>query len=61
MALGITGAEGEPDDDWLVVDCFNCAVHFMLPGILDDNICHSRSKNSFLFPLIHIAFYTAVG
>ena len=31
QALGITGAEGDKDDDWLLVDCHNCVVHLMLP------------------------------
>jgi len=31
IAPGFTGAEGEKDDDWLVVDTYNCAVHLMLP------------------------------
>lgn len=31
IAPGYTGAEGEKDDDWLVVDTYNCAVHLMLP------------------------------
>jgi len=30
QATGSTGAEGEKDDDWLLVDCYNCVVHFML-------------------------------
>jgi ribosome silencing factor RsfS/YbeB/iojap len=32
QAPGITGAEGDRDDDWQVVDCYNSAVHFMLPA-----------------------------
>jgi Ribosomal silencing factor during starvation len=28
---GTHGAEGEKDDDWVVVDCGNMAVHLMLP------------------------------
>ena len=32
QALGITGAEGGKEDDWLLVDCHNCVVHFMLPS-----------------------------
>lgn len=27
---GFTGAEGGKDDDWIIVDCHNCAVHLML-------------------------------
>lgn len=30
-APGIGGSEGEKDDDWIVVDCYNLVVHFMLP------------------------------
>ena len=32
QALGISGAEGEREDDWVLVDCYNCVVHLMLPG-----------------------------
>ena len=32
QAMGATGAEGERDDDWLLVDCYNCVVHLMLPA-----------------------------
>mmetsp|Transcript_5444 Transcript_5444/g.5599 ORF Transcript_5444/g.5599 Transcript_5444/m.5599 type:complete len:254 (-) Transcript_5444:2-763(-) len=30
-APGISGEEGEVNDDWLLVDCFNSVVHYMLP------------------------------
>lgn len=30
--LGATGAEGDKDDDWLLVDCGTFLVHVMLPG-----------------------------
>lgn len=30
-APGFSGSEGDKDDDWIVVDCFNLVVHFMLP------------------------------
>ncbi len=30
-APGFSGSEGDKDDDWIVVDCFNLIVHFMLP------------------------------
>ena len=33
QAMGATGAEGEKDDDWLLVDCHNCVVHLMLPAM----------------------------
>lgn len=32
QAMGFTGAEGEKEDDWLLVDCHNCVVHIMLPS-----------------------------
>ena len=32
MAPGFTGAEGGKDDDWIVIDCYNLAVHVMLAG-----------------------------
>jgi hypothetical protein len=32
--MGRKGAEGEKDDDWLAVDCFDLVVHFMMPGKL---------------------------
>jgi ribosome-associated protein len=32
QALGYKGAEGEKDDDWLLIDCHNVVVHLMLPG-----------------------------
>lgn len=31
QAMGRKGAEGEKDDDWLAVDCYDLVVHFMLP------------------------------
>ena len=34
QAMGRKGAEGEKDDDWLAVDCFDLVVHFMMPGKL---------------------------
>lgn len=30
-APGYTGAEGEKDDDWYIVDCHNIVIHFLLP------------------------------
>lgn len=30
-AMGYKGAEGEHNDDWLLVDCYDKVVHFMLP------------------------------
>lgn len=29
--MGYSGAEGEKNDDWLAIDCFNIGVHLMLP------------------------------
>ena len=31
-APGYTGAEGGDGDEWIVVDCYNLAVHLMLPS-----------------------------
>lgn len=30
-APGITGIEGSQEDDWQLIDCYNCVVHLMLP------------------------------
>ncbi len=30
-AMGYKGAEGEPNDDWLLIDCYDRVVHLMLP------------------------------
>ena len=30
-AMGYTGAEGDKDDDWLLIDCDDRVVHLMLP------------------------------
>ena len=32
QAIGYKGAEGEKDDDWLLIDCHNLVVHLMLPA-----------------------------
>lgn len=32
QAPGYTGVEGEVDDDWMLVDCYNIAVNLMLPA-----------------------------
>eukprot|EP01035_Chromulina_nebulosa_P018915 gene18915-24719_t len=32
-APGMFGPEGEKDDDWLYIDCYNIAVHLMLSDI----------------------------
>ena len=33
IAPGYKGAEGENDDDWLVIDCHNVVVHLLLPNV----------------------------
>ena len=30
--MGSQGAEGDKNDDWLLIDCHNIFVHLMLPG-----------------------------
>jgi ribosomal silencing factor RsfS len=37
-AIGSTGAEGGEDDDWLIVDCYDSCIHFMMPGLLGGRI-----------------------
>jgi hypothetical protein len=32
--MGSKGAEGEKDDDWLLVDCHNIVVHLMVRSFI---------------------------